>query len=205
METAWLGGPLPQGSFPPELWADVSTRHFTDREPEHAFVVERVADGAVRGMLMGTVDARRLEASWLGLVPRLLAKAVLRGALGTAARRRQSLDLLLALARQELFVPRKVREEFPARLFFTLAEDARGYGLGPMMFEPFLDALSLRHVPGVHLQIVSANAAALQFVRRVGFRLAASWPLTLFAHLDVEPVELSTWVLPIGRAAHLER
>ena len=43
----------------------------------------------------------------------------------------------------------------------------------------------------------SADEQAAKFLQRAGFQLAASWPLTVFAHVEPAPLDLLTWVLPL--------
>jgi hypothetical protein len=69
------------------------------------------------------------------------------------------------------------------------------------LVEPFLTRLSQLGVSGVHTQTLSVNEAAFRFLRRGGFQLVASWPLSAFEHVEARPIDLLTWVLPILPAA----
>jgi hypothetical protein len=195
--TAWLGAPAPEKIPDGELWADLFTRYFTDREPEHTSVVERTADLRISGYLTGTTDVRRVERYLVRSLPRLAARLAISRALLNREKRNVLGAMLTSLAKGELAPPLKVRAEFPARFLLTLGEDARGRGIGPLLLEPFLTALGQSGSPGVHTQTLSLNEAAFRFLRRAGFQLVASWPLSAFAQTEARRIELLTWVLPI--------
>jgi GNAT superfamily N-acetyltransferase len=197
VDTAWLGAPAPERILDPELWADVFTRYFTDREREHTWVVEDTVDRRICGYLTGARDVKAIERHLVRELPRLLYRLARSGALLSKTRRGVLGSFLRSLALGQLVVPTKVREEFPARFLFALSEDARGRGLGPLLFTPFLTRMSELGVAGAHTQTLSVNEAAFRFLRRAGFQLVASWPLSAFERFEAGPIDLCTWVLPI--------
>lgn len=197
IDTAWLGAAAPEKIPDPELWADLFTRYFTDREPDLSWVVEGPADPGISGYLTGTRDVRKVERYLLRSLPRLTARLALSGALLQREKRDVLAAMLTALARGELMPPWKVRSEFPARFLLTLGEAARGRGIGPLLLDPFLTRISELGVPGVHTQTLSLNEAAFRFLRRAGFQLVASWPLSAFEKTESRHIELLTWALPI--------
>jgi GNAT superfamily N-acetyltransferase len=195
--TAWLGAPAPEKIPDGLLWADLFTRYFTDREPEHIWVVEGTADLKISGYLTGTQDVGRVERYLLRSLPRLLARLATSAAVRDANKRNILRAMFGSLLKGELVPPLKVRAEFPARFQLSLGEEARGRGIGPLLLHPFLTRLSALGVRGVHTQTLSLNEAAFRFLRRGGFQLVASWPLSAFAETEARKIDLLTWVRPL--------
>lgn len=59
--------------------------------------------------------------------------------------------------------------EHPAHLHVDLLEQVRGAGAGRALLTRLFTALEERGVPGVHLEVASANDGAVAFYRRLGF------------------------------------
>lgn len=198
---AWLGGPGGEAIPDPWIWAELVTRYFTDREPENTWVVAREGGLGVAGFLAGTTDVAKLEKYLPRLVPGIFVRATTRALLLRRAPRRAAASMIRSLLIGELVVPPKVRLHFPATFRFAMSGEARGHGLGAKLLERYLDRMRSLDVPGVHVQALAANEELARFLQRAGFQLAASWPVTAFAHVEAQPIDLLTWVLPLSKHA----
>jgi RimJ/RimL family protein N-acetyltransferase len=76
----------------------------------------------------------------------------------------------------------------------NLLPEARGCGCATALLRRVLDRLRAAKVPGVHAQTLSLNEPVARFCRRAGFRIAARRALHAFAHVEVRPIEVCTWV-----------
>jgi GNAT superfamily N-acetyltransferase len=198
VETAWIGEPA-DGRIPSAFfWAELMTGYFTDVEPEHALVAVR-SDASVRpvGYLLGTADAGRLEARRLRTLPRLLAHAIGGLLLVKPSARKVLTSMTRALARGELFAPRRVSERFPCTFELAIAREARDHGLGALLLDRFLTEMRALRRPGVHVQATNINLPVLKIIQRAGFQLAAEWPLTAFEGAGERGLSLLTWALTL--------
>jgi len=152
----------------------------------------------VIGYLAGTADVRRFDGYAPFLLPGIVLRAVRKRLIRRRASRRAILALLRSLAGGELALPPGAAAAYPAAFHINLLPDARRRGLGSMLLVRFPDRMRAVDAPGVHVQALSANRAIQQFLLRAGFRLLASRPCRAFAHADPEPVQVQTWVLPLG-------
>lgn len=66
-------------------------------------------------------------------------------------------------------------DAFPAHLHIALLPSAQGKGAGRMLIEAACALLTERGIPGVHATAGTANAGALAFYPRVGFREIANY------------------------------
>ncbi len=190
-------GDLPLTSFFPddELFADLMTGYYTDREPGSTLVVVR--NGALAGYLCGALDTRRQRREQaLSIVPAALLRFAARG--GLLRRRTWRLvganlgGLLPARGdaeageagageaggegREAPPEPGLDLARHPAHLHLALAPAARGAGLGRRLVEAFLARLAAAGVPGVHAVVRGENAGARRFFARLGFRPLESGP-----------------------------
>ena len=176
-------GDLPLTSFFPdaELFADLMTGYYTDREPGSTLVVVR--GGEFAGYLCGALDTRRQRREQaLHVVPAALLRFAARG--GLLRRRTWRLiganlggllpwhdgadsggDAGAAPPEPGLDLARH-----PAHLHLALAPTARGAGLGRRLVEAFLARLAAAGVPGVHAIVRGENAGGRRFFARLGFR-----------------------------------
>ena len=195
--TAWLGEPDPDRVPDGWLWAEFWTRYFTDREPRHTWVVEHFQTGRIVGYLSGTADVRRVDRYIPFLLPGVVLHVARAGLMRRPRSRRAILNMLQSLIRGELELPSNVRRDFPAAFHFNLLPEARGQRLGTRLFEAFLDSMRRMGVRGIHAQAMSVNRVVAHFLSRQGFRRIGTSSLHAFRHIDPQPIELHTWVLPL--------
>ncbi len=182
-EAAYGEVPL-EGFFPDaELFADLMTRYYTDREPGSTLVARwnRASGSELAGYLCGAGDTRRQRrAQALRVAPAALLRFAARGGL---LRRRTwrligaNLDRLAPFAGGE--PSREGRLElarYPAHLHLALDRAARGQGLGRRLVEAFVERLAAAGSPGVHAVVRGENAGARRFFERLGFRPLESGP-----------------------------
>jgi len=196
----WMGEHRPERIGDDWIWAEYWTRYFTDREPQHTWVVERSGDAEVVGYLTGTADAARVERFGPFLLPGIVWRVVRGRLLRKTASRRALRGMLRSFLLGELSLPPGAAERFGATFHFNLLGEARGQGVAARLLDTFIERMRSLPVRGVHVQPLHANAAVASLLARRGFRLIASRCLHAWSHLDGRPMELQTWVLPLGRA-----
>ncbi len=159
-----------------ELFADLMTSYYTDREPASILVAAWAGPQGLAGYLCGARDTRRqVRVQALRVAPAALLRFTRRG--GLLARDTWRLlganlgHLLPAGGEGRLDLDR-----FPAHLHLALAPAARGKGLGRRLAEGFVERLAAAGVSGVHAVVRAENARGRRFFERLGFRLIGSWP-----------------------------
>ena len=191
---SWLGEYEPDRIIDDWIWAEYWTRYFTDREPQHTWVVERTADGAVVGYLTGTADASRVEHYAPRVLPGIVWRVIRKRLMRKAASRRAIISMLRSLLRGELSLPRAVRHEFPATCHMNILPEARRRGLGSRMHKLFTERMKSLGVRGVHGHPMSINPVMPGFLSARGYRMIDSHPLTAFAFAEPRAIDLQTWV-----------
>ncbi|WP_426623105.1 GNAT family N-acetyltransferase [Leifsonia sp. McL0607] len=145
------------------LLPDIFAGPYLAYQPDLAFVVdtgERVA-GYIIAVENSRAFARWYDDNWL---PRFRTAHPLDSA--PNADERQVIGW--GLDPRSSIVPEVDR--FPAHLHIDLLPELQRQGFGRRLIDRLLAALHERGVPGVFLRVSSANASALAFYRRLGFR-----------------------------------
>jgi ribosomal protein S18 acetylase RimI-like enzyme len=140
-----------------DILADVYALPYLAFEPELAFVID--TGERVEGYILGCADTRefvrRYRAEWLpGFIERHGTEGD-DGVLGAGLRPERMLPVGIV--------------DYPAHLHIDLLPARQRQGLGRLMLQTFVGALSARGVPGVHLQVDPANTGAVAFYGRLGF------------------------------------
>lgn len=154
-----------------------------------------VRDDSVVGYLTGTTNAARVDRYMPRLIPSIVGRAVRVRLLHRPEQRAMVCGMLTSLVRGELPVPPAVRRATPATFHVNLLPESRGRGLGAALIRTFPDRMRQLGVPGVHVQIMSPNAAAIRCVRRFGVRSACVRRLTAYANVDPQPIDVHTLAL----------
>ncbi|MEE4492206.1 GNAT family N-acetyltransferase [Streptomyces sp. BE230] len=153
------------GSFEdPRLPGDIFTGPYLRYAPDLAWVLARAGEPA-SGYVLGVADTvafeETLEREWW---------PALRARYSGAPSRDGSAD---AFARKWIDRPPTASADvvaaYPAHLHIDLLPEAQGGGNGSRLIHTLLGALRTRGVPGVHLGVGKANAAAVGFYRHLGF------------------------------------
>ena len=187
-ETGFLGEPQEKVVADREVFADMWSAYWTDREPESAFVAE--ADGRVVGYLLGCADTGRYEKTFRAEMARpLFWKAVGRGFFVRGKNPAFVYRLLRSQRRGEFNAPmREIKPEYPAHLHMNIAPaEFRGRGLGKALLAACLDHLRARGVKGLHLGTTSHNKQAVPFYRASGFKEIFRKRLTCYDHAIPDP------------------
>ena len=173
-DTADGGNPV-EAFFPDrEIFADLVTRYYTDREPAFSWVAE--CDGRIAGYLNGCLNTRRFERTMaLRILPRLAAKAILRGTL-LRAQARHFLALNLPLWMHPAQNDPTETERYPAHFHINLAPAFRARHVGASLVQTFLFHLQRAHLPGVHANVREDNARARAFFEHLGFTALSRHP-----------------------------
>ncbi len=224
-DTAWQGGP--GGAHIPDdwLWAEFWTRYFTDEEPEHTWVVERVLDAPVVdqagdppaveravntpavehaahapvvGYLSGAADSRRPERYIFALLPGIVRHIWQARLWRQPAPRRALLDMLTSLLSGDTRLPRGVAATHPATFHFNLLPEARGQRIGTLLFHTFEKEMRRLNVPGLHTQSLDINAGVARFNQRAGLTIAGRRPTRAFRHVEPRPIAVLTWTKRLG-------
>lgn len=173
-EAAFGGRPVEAYGPDRELFADLMTSYYLEREPESTWVAE--SEGSLVGYLMGARETRRRRREALirvGLAAAgrfLLRGGPLRGTFWRAAW--ANLDHLWRRRGPE----RSSLRPYPAHFHLAVAEVCRGAGVGGRLVSRFLESLREQRIAGVHASVRSDNPAGCRFFERQGFRPVARAP-----------------------------
>ena len=153
----------------PWLFARYWTDYYTRFEPAHALVAVG-ADGRVVGYLTGCYDTRRFRQRMKrSVLPSLLMRAVLSGAIGHPPSRSFIVKRISAWAAPEPD-PEGLLDRYPAHIHLNFLKEAQGKGGGQAMLERFFAEAREAGVKGVHAETLAGNLAACRFFIRAGFK-----------------------------------
>lgn len=172
-ETGHLGDPIDPYFGDREVFADLVTSYYTDREPGWIFVAE--IRGKVVGYLTGCPDTRRYLRELPRLFVRVGVKALARGVL---LRRSTAAFTARLLWDGALERPRVgwYGDAVPAHFHVDLLPEARGAGIGRCLLDRYFAALKERGVPGVFCETSCENRRAVAFFRGMGMEPLHSVP-----------------------------
>jgi ribosomal protein S18 acetylase RimI-like enzyme len=157
-----------------ELFADLMTRYYLERETGSVLVAED-SDGALAGYLLGCSDSRRQrrwEAAWYA--PLALARFVARGGLARRATwRLVRVNLPLMLPRGHPRHTQGLLHRYPAHLHIAVEAGVRGRGVGSALVRHFLAMQRREGVAGVHAVVREDNRLARRFFEGMGFEALA--------------------------------
>ncbi len=147
-DTGLLGDPIDPFMPDRKLWADASSKYYTDKEPESLFVAE--SRGKIIGYLFGCVDSRKEIAHRTWLAPRIFI-GVLKNIL--KAKHLAEIRRLLkwSLTKYKIEMP-----GFPlhyAHLHINLVRGKRAKGVGSDLMNAYFDYLKGKGVEGVFAQV----------------------------------------------------
>lgn len=171
-DTADTGGPVERFFPDREIFADLVSRYYTDCEPGSSWVAE--CAGQIAGYLNGCLDTHRFARTMaIRILPRLLARALVRGTLLRPQARR-----FIALNAPLWIHPKTASDEnlYPAHFHINLEPAFRAHHAGTALVETFLSHLKDAHIPGVHVHVREDNARARTFFERFGFVAMARQP-----------------------------
>jgi len=187
-ETGFLGEPMEKVVEDREVFADMWSAYWTDREPQSAQVAEH--EGKTVGYLLGCLDTDRQEKIFNREMARpLLWKAVRRGFFLRGKNPGYVYRLGRSMLRGEMKVPLdRIKAEYPAHLHMNIADPGlRGLGIGKALLRAYLDYLRAHQVNGLHLGTTSHNKQAVPFYLRTGFKEIFRSRITLYDHAVPDP------------------
>ena len=178
VRTAHVGGDARPHYADPEILAEIFAVPYATLDPALAFVADD--GGQAVGYILGTGDTarfvRRFREEWLpSVADRYPAPTT---EMGLDATPDEVMRHLLHTP-ERMLVPEL--EPYPAHLHIDLLPGYQRAGHGRALVEAFLGALRSAGVAGVHLGMVTENAAARAFYDRVGFHeiaVSEAGPLT---------------------------
>ena len=143
-----LGDPIDPFIPDRKLWADASSKYYTDKEPESLFVAE--SRGKIIGYLFGCVDSRKEMAYRTRLAPRIFL-GVLKNVL--KAKHLSEIRRLLkwSLTKYKIEMP-----GFPlhyAHLHINLIHGKRAKGTGTQLMNAYFEYLKTKKAEGVFAQV----------------------------------------------------
>jgi len=186
-DTGLLGDPIDPFMPDRKLWADASSKYYTDKEPESLFILED--RNKIIGYLFGCLDSRKEMAYRIWLGPRILL-AVLSNLL--RARHIKEIRRLLkwTLTKYKIEMP-----GFPisyAHLHIALIRNKRARGWGTKLMKTYFDYLRKNNVEGVFAQVFKhGNNLSYRFFKSLGMEDFEERDNTLwkdFKHGDVKLV-----------------
>lgn len=193
-DTGFLGEPIDPIFEDREVFADILTAYYTDREPESCFVVER--DGEVRGYLMGSRHHARRRRFGLPHGIRVAGRALWRciaRPYGKESRR----FLWWVVTRSWREVP-EAPKGVP-HFHINLLKDVRGVGETRELIDRFLEYLrgcGERQVYGQ--MVIFDDKRGERMFARYGFRVVNRGEVTKFRRFHPGRVFLFTVIKDIG-------
>lgn len=198
-DTGFLGQPIDPVFEDREVFADVLTAYYTDKEPESCFVVER--GGEVRGYLMGSRRHRERRLFDLTHGPRVALKALWRCCTRPYGRESRRY-LWWVMTRSWREVP-----EAPGgvpHFHINLLKDVRGVGETRALIDRFLEYLRGCGEESVYGQmVVFDNRRGERMFARYGFRVLNSGEVTKFRQFHAGKVFLFTVMKDLGANTRL--
>lgn len=166
-DTADAGQPVERFFPDREVFADLLTNYYTEREPQSAFVAENNSE--VVGYVTGCLDTKRFVRvmTWR-VVPAVLVKALVRGTLWhpqTVRLLRVNLSMWLTGGYRNS----ATLDDYPAHLHVNVREGFRGQRLGQRLVETFCERARAARVRGVHAGVSAENPRARHFFEDLGF------------------------------------
>jgi GNAT superfamily N-acetyltransferase len=178
----------------PWLFARYWTDYYTRFEPSHALVAVGT-DGRVVGYLLGCHDTREYRQRMKRTVlPSLLMRAVVTGAISHPASRTFIVKRLGAWAAPEPDRP-GLLIKFPAHIHINMLPEVQGKGGGQALMERFFAEAREAGVKGVHLETMASNIQASRFFIRAGFREFAR----LYPFKTIDPAQADRAVIVYAR------
>ncbi|MFC9064907.1 GNAT family N-acetyltransferase [Streptomyces harbinensis] len=166
VRTGELGGDARGHFHDPGVLPALFATPYAELDTGLAFVADDGDPDGPIGYIVGAPDTeayyRDFRARWL---PRIRDRfPVLPG------RTDRDGELRALLHEPERMIDAEVVREYPAHLHIDLLPHGQRRGLGTRLMTAYRDALRERGVPGLHLAMNPANAAAHAFYLRYGFR-----------------------------------
>ncbi len=187
-ETGFIGRPQENVFIGREIFADLWSSYWTDREPQSAFVAE--VEGRVEGYILGCLDTKKQMAAWnKSILPRAAAR-MLRYSWWRHPLNRRFVRAYAGSARRgEFKVPyNEILPVFPAHLHTNIADPGlRGQGVGKAMMTALFDYLKDNGIKGVHLGTTSHNREAVPFYEHMGFKTHTRIHCTMYDHAIDDP------------------
>ncbi len=187
-ETGFLGEPQEIVVEDREVFADLWSKYWTDREPYSTFVAEK--EGRVVGYILGCLDTDQQERIFKNEMARpFIIKAVKRGFLLKPKNVGYVARMVRSVFRGEFNIPMEgIKREYPAHLHINIADPGfRGKGVGWRLMKRYFDYLKENGVKGVHLCTTSHNKQAIPFYHRCGFELISKTRFTAYDHAVDDP------------------
>lgn len=166
------GGDASQLYADPKLIGHIYSAPYGTLEPSLAVVAED--DRGVAGFVVGTLDTeaweRRLEREWWPKLRRGYEDPI-----RTAADRRTPDQKRAFMIHHPERTPRRVTREFPAHLHMNLLPRLQRRGIGSQMLDRWLAIALRRRARAFHVRTNRANAGAVMFWNKKGFKAIAPY------------------------------
>ncbi|PYG00866.1 Acetyltransferase (GNAT) family protein [Georgenia satyanarayanai] len=171
-----------------DLLGHVYLGPYLELEPELTLVLRAAGSGGPVGYAVATADTATFEAAceerwWPPLRAHYRARPPRPGSADAR---------LVRMIEDGVRTEGPWLAEHPAHLHVDLLEPARGVGAGRALLTRLFAALEDRGVPGVHLEVASANDGAVAFYRRLGFTVVAERPDSLVMARRLAPAAVAS-------------
>ena len=188
-DTAFMGQPIDRFFSDRELFADATSRYYTDFEAQSLLVAE--IGGQIAGYFFGCADTMNFRSAITRHgAPQLILKGLARGVFWRRGTRRFILGVMRSVAAGQIKLPAPL-PDYPAHLHINLLEKSRGHGLGGKLIESGLAQLRDAGAIGVHLQTMKQNKTAVGFFSRFGFQPINETPADFWPP-EVQPITILT-------------
>ncbi len=165
--TAFLGQPATIFLDADRLLADVLTRYFTDYESESSLVAikDKQVVGYINGAKNVTVMNKILRSR---IIPYIIRECIRSCACLKPKNLRFLGYFIISFLKGEFFIPDFSRD-YPATFHINIDAGYRGFRIGKMLIDHYLDLLRGKKLPGVYCTTVSDQAR--RFFAKQGFRI----------------------------------
>ncbi|MBT3297353.1 GNAT family N-acetyltransferase [archaeon] len=189
-DTGFLGDPIDPIFSDREIFADIFTNYYLEKEPEHSFIAE--VDNQVVGYLMASLNKNPKSALILNsLSPGIRASYnQLTGKYQKSPQNKEFIDWLFFRVSKE--IPKNPTAAMHAH--FNVRKDYRNEGIGKSlmwtMFENLKSKAFERDIDKLYLEIFSDGQKDEQYFKDINFKLHDKKKSTLFRNQFNKEIEL---------------
>ncbi len=152
--------------------------YYIDYEPENCFIAEDEKTGQVIGYILSSLDSKKQEEQFRKFMIRRIA---LRAFIYTIWRHPRTFRVFWHFKKNWEKEPKIHNDEillapYPAHLHIDIVPDYHRQGIGTQLMETLENHLKDHNVKGVHLGTSERNIKAVQFYRKLNFKVIYEGP-----------------------------
>lgn len=162
----------------PYLFGLLFCVYYIDYEPKNCFVAEDEKTGQVIGYILSSLDSKKQEEQFR---KNMIRKIAVRAFLYTLWRHPRTFRVFWHFKKNGEEETKILNEEvllapYPAHLHIDIIPDYQRQGIGTQLMETLENHLKDHNVKGVHLGTSERNTKAVQFYRKLDFKVIYEGP-----------------------------